>query len=301
MAVLPRITLSMSGLLLRGDDGADVLAGERAGEIAGDETIDDLHLADVARRGEQVEHGKFEDRVLQALRLHLGHRDLRDEGGALRGLRVRGVEAVFVLHIDHCLAAELLRHQEASGIGAIGRDHALRRGPHPEAVGRHAAEHDGVHLGKIKRHGREPGAVDRGDAVLGHELPQHDRVLVGNGGAELREHARRQAQPGRDRIEMPGAGAGPGPDQKLVGLAGLHDLVDQRIDRRAAAIDHALPTDLDHGGIRQDAEIRRRVRRRHKLGIRERPLHQERFELRRVGGHGRGAFRCSNVRASTSR
>src|SRR5215813_8759103 len=34
-------------LLARGDDGADVLAGERAGQIAGDQAIDDLHLAHV--------------------------------------------------------------------------------------------------------------------------------------------------------------------------------------------------------------------------------------------------------------
>ena len=51
----------------RGDDGADVLAGERAGQIAGDEAVDDLHLADVARRLEQVEHREFQDRIVQAL------------------------------------------------------------------------------------------------------------------------------------------------------------------------------------------------------------------------------------------
>ena len=37
-------------LSARGDDGADVLAGERAGQIAGDEAVHNLHLADVARR-----------------------------------------------------------------------------------------------------------------------------------------------------------------------------------------------------------------------------------------------------------
>src|SRR5262249_21410793 len=75
----------------RGDDGADMLTGERAGQIARNEAIYDLHLADVARRGEQIEHREFEDRVLQALGLHLGHRGLGDEGRALRGLRVRGI------------------------------------------------------------------------------------------------------------------------------------------------------------------------------------------------------------------
>src|SRR5690242_3855071 len=61
------------------DDGADMLAGERAGEVARDESVHDLHLADVACRLEQVEHGEFEDRVLQTLRFHLVHRDLRNK------------------------------------------------------------------------------------------------------------------------------------------------------------------------------------------------------------------------------
>src|SRR5215471_8917874 len=67
----------------RSDDGADMLARERAGQIAGNEAIDDLHLADMACRGEQIEHREFEDRILKALGLHLGHRDLRNEGGIL--------------------------------------------------------------------------------------------------------------------------------------------------------------------------------------------------------------------------
>src|SRR5262249_45517915 len=92
---------------LRGDDGADMLARKRAGEVAGDEAIDDLHLVDVARRGEEIEHREFEDRILQALGLHFGHRDLWNEGGLLRRLGILGVEAVLVLHVDHRLAAEL--------------------------------------------------------------------------------------------------------------------------------------------------------------------------------------------------
>src|ERR1700747_1015298 len=62
----------------RGDDGADVLAGEGAGQIAGDQAIDDLHVPNVTCRCEQIEHREFEDRVLQPLFLHLRHRDLRD-------------------------------------------------------------------------------------------------------------------------------------------------------------------------------------------------------------------------------
>src|SRR6202044_2336856 len=34
---------------LRADDGADMLAGERAGQVPGDEAVHDLHLVDVAR------------------------------------------------------------------------------------------------------------------------------------------------------------------------------------------------------------------------------------------------------------
>ena len=61
------VVLAMAVVLsARGDDGADVLAGERAGQIAGDEAIHNLHLADVACRLEQVEHREFEDRVRAA-------------------------------------------------------------------------------------------------------------------------------------------------------------------------------------------------------------------------------------------
>ena len=201
------------------------------------------------------------------------------------GLRIGGEEAVLVLDEDHRLAAELLGDEEAAGVGAIGRNDALGRGAHPQIIGRHAAEDDGVHLGEIERHRREPGAVDRGDAVLGEQLPQHGGVLIGDRGAELRQHARRQAEPRRYRIEVPRPRARAGADQHLVELARGDDLVHQRIDRRAAAIDDALAADLDHRRIRQDAEIRRRLRRGEKLRIGQRSLHEERLELRCRIGH----------------
>ena len=241
---------------------------------------------------EQVEHRELEDRVVQPLGLHFGDRDLRDELGAFGGLRVGGVEAVLVLHVDHRLAAELLGDEEAPGVGAIGRDDSLGGGTHPQAVGRHAAEHHGVHLGEIERHSREPGVADRGNAVLGEELPQHFGVLTGDRRAELRQQARRQTEPRRDRVEMSGPSAGAGPDQKLVLLAGGDDLVHQRIDGRAAAIDDALPADLDHRRVWQDPVVRRRLRRRQQLRVGQRPLHQERLELRRIVGHG-SAFHVS--------
>ena len=124
--------------------------------------------------------------------------------------------------------------------------------------------------------------------VLCQKLAQHRRVLVGHGSAELREHAGRQAKPGGDRIEVPGARARSGPDQQLMGLARRDDLFDERVDRGAAAIDHALSADLDHGGVRQDAEVRRFLCSGHELRVGERTLHQQPFELRdrvRHSGH----------------
>src|SRR5215831_3669525 len=59
-----------------GDNGADMLAGERAGQVAGDEAVHNLHLANMARLLEQVEHRELEDRVVQSPRLHLVDRDL---------------------------------------------------------------------------------------------------------------------------------------------------------------------------------------------------------------------------------
>ncbi len=44
-----------------------MLARERAGQVAGNEAVDDLHLADVAGGFEQVEHREFQDGVGKAL------------------------------------------------------------------------------------------------------------------------------------------------------------------------------------------------------------------------------------------
>src|ERR1700679_3644368 len=118
---------SVMSISLRGDDGADMLAGERAGQVARDEAVHDLHLVDVTRRLEKIEHGEFEDRIVQALRLHLVDGDLGYEFRVLRRLRVRGIEAVLVLDVDHRLAAELLGDKETSSVGAIRGDHPLGR------------------------------------------------------------------------------------------------------------------------------------------------------------------------------
>ena len=85
---------------------------------------------------------------------------------------------------------------------------------------------------------------------------------------------------------MPGPGACAGPDQQLVGRAGGDDLVHERVDGRAAAVDDALSADLDHRRVRQDPEVRRCLRCRQKLRVGQRPLHEERLELCRRVGHG---------------
>ena len=66
---------------------------------------------------------------------------------------------------------------------------------------------------------------------------------------------------------MPRPGAGAGSDQELVGVARGDDLVHERVDGRTAAVDDALSTDLDHRRVRQDAEVRRRVRCRQELRV----------------------------------
>src|SRR5262245_3918315 len=52
------VFLDMYASLFRGDDGTDVLTGKRAGQIAGNEPVDDLHLTDMARLGQQIQHRK---------------------------------------------------------------------------------------------------------------------------------------------------------------------------------------------------------------------------------------------------
>src|SRR5271169_4346126 len=53
LAVLADSVMGLASL--RGDDGADVLASERAGQIASDEAVHNLHLVDVTRLLEEIE------------------------------------------------------------------------------------------------------------------------------------------------------------------------------------------------------------------------------------------------------
>jgi hypothetical protein len=132
--------------------------------------------------------------------------------------------------------------------------------------------------------------------VLGEQLSQHRRVLIGDRGAELRQHAGGQVEAGGDRIEVASARPGAGPDQHFVRLAGGYDLLDQRIDGGAPAVDHALAADLDHIGVRKDAEINCRLRRRDQLGVGQRALHQQRLELGRRACHRTGSLMLVDIR-----
>jgi len=85
---------------------------------------------------------------------------------------------------------------------------------------------------------------------------------------------------------MPGPGACAGPDQQLVDLANGDNLVDERVDGRTAAVDDALSADLDYRRVRQDPEVRRRIRRYLELRVGQRSLHEERFKLHRRVRHG---------------
>src|ERR1700733_11039663 len=85
---LAELAGSVIGLIsLRADDGAHMLAGERAGQVAPDEAVHDLHLVNVTPRLEEIEHRELEDRIVQPLRLHLVDRDPGYEFGGLRRFR----------------------------------------------------------------------------------------------------------------------------------------------------------------------------------------------------------------------
>jgi hypothetical protein len=69
-------------------------------------------------------------------------------------------------------------------------------------------------------------------------------------------------------------------------LAGGDDLVHQRIDRRAAAIDDALSADLENRRIRKNPKVRRSVHRSQKLRVGQRALGKKRLKLRGRRCHG---------------
>ena len=176
-------TRTMAGVSARSDEGADVFAGQGAGQVARHQSIDDLDLAHVAGGLEQVQHGEFQDGVVEPLGLHFIHGNFRDKGGVLVGLGIARVKAVFVLHINHGLAAELFRHQEAARVGAVGGNDAFPGRANPHFVGGHAAENHPIDLGQVQGHGGEPGPIHGGNAVFGQELAEHVQFRQGPGQA----------------------------------------------------------------------------------------------------------------------
>src|SRR6185295_13914389 len=68
----------------------------------------------------------------------------------------------------------------------------------------------------------------------------------------------------------PGAGA----EDHLVASKVGDDFLDQREDRRPAAVDEALAADLDDVGVRQDVDQRGSIRSREQLLVVERALHE---------------------------
>ena len=206
---------------------------------------------------EQIENRELEHGVVEIHRLHLVHGDSGDERGVGMRLGIGRVEPVLVLHVDHGLAPERLGQQVAAGVGPVGRDEPLGGDPHPHLVGRHASEDDGPHLGQIQRNGRKPRPFDGGNPVLGEEVPEHGGVLACHCRTDLGQYPRGEAEIGGDRIEVPGPGAGTGPDQQLVILPGGDDLVHEWVDGRPTPVDHALTTDLDHGGVGEDPVLGR--------------------------------------------
>src|SRR6202020_1108051 len=88
------------GLRVGMDDRADVLAGERLGDVARGETVDDLDLFEVLGRQHQLEDDSVDRQRVELLGQELGRTDV---GNQLRvaGPRgqVLGVNAVDVLDV----------------------------------------------------------------------------------------------------------------------------------------------------------------------------------------------------------
>ena len=213
--------------------------------------------------------------------------DLRDQRGRRVGLRVGRVEAVLVLDEDHPTAAVGLGDEVAARVGAVGRDHAVGGDALPHVVRRHAGEDRRAGLGEVERQRAERLAADDGHAVAGHQVAEHLRVLAGDGGADVGQHAGRQAQLGGERVRVPRAGAAAGADQQPVGALHLDELVDHRVHGLAPPVHQALAADLDDGDVGQDRPVRHRVGGRGQLRVAERALHQQR--LQRLPGRRHGA------------
>src|SRR5262245_48644598 len=86
---------------LRGDDRAYGLAVERAGQIASLQAIDDLDRAAMLGIPHELEHSMLKDDIGEVELLELLDGNLGDEFRVTVLFRISGVEALFVLDIDH--------------------------------------------------------------------------------------------------------------------------------------------------------------------------------------------------------
>ena len=70
-----------------------------------------------------------------------------------------------------------------------------------------------------------------------------------------------------------------GADKHFVHTAGADDFVNQWKNGCASAIDHALPADLKHSRVWQDAKVGSGLGRREKPRVGQRALHQQGLKL----------------------
>jgi len=106
---------------------------------------------------------------------------------------------------------------------------------------------------EVQRDGAEGRPADDRNAVARHEVAEHLRVLPRDRGADIGQHPGRQTELCRERVHVPRPRAAARADQDLVGGLDLHELLDERMDRRPAAVHEALATDLQHADIGQIA------------------------------------------------
>jgi hypothetical protein len=110
------------------------------------------------------------------------------------------------------------------------------------------------------------------------------RVLPGHRAADVGQDAGRQAQLGGQRVEVARPRAAPRPDQQLMLALGRDELLDERVDRVAAAVDQALAADLHDVGIWENGVVRRGVGGGQQLGVRQGAAHEHRLQRAAVRG-----------------
>src|SRR6516165_9014710 len=118
------------------------------------------------------------------------------------------------------------------------------RGRMPVDVRRHPEKNDGAAFGKIVGKLCELRRLDERDAILGQKVVEQSGVLHADERAKNTQDAGRQAKVETDAIRMAGPCACTGTDDHLVAAEIFDDLLDQRKNRDAAAIDKALAANL---------------------------------------------------------